>query len=130
MNKIIGVLVMYILMSVSALAYEDFSLRSADPNIKLNLWSNGDKGQGTLEVNYGSMEYRYKLTQTSRNDYTYYGWDYGYTYLTYQAKVTARNTETRKVDRYETIIKGFRSDVWGDNIYLTGIGWIPTENKR
>lgn len=130
MKKIIGVLVMCVLMSASALAYKDFSLRSADPNIKLNIWSNGDKGQGTLEVTYGSMEYRYKLIQTSRNDYTYYGWDYGYTYLTYQAKVTVRNTETRKVDRYETVIKGFCSDVWGDNIYLTGIGWIPTENMR
>jgi len=61
MKRAISVL-MLVLLSASVLAM-DFSIRSTDPDIKLNLWSKGDNGRGELKFNVDNVDITAKLKQ-------------------------------------------------------------------
>lgn len=120
-KSIVVSLAILALLATSVLAFEDFSLRSADKDIRLNINSNGEKGQGSVELKIGNIKYTYSLKQTQR----YGDW------IQYSAKVTTINTETRKVNRYETQMYGYLyQGCNADWFYLSEIGYIQVKNLR
>ncbi len=73
MKKILLVAALMFVMVSSSLAYcyqpeNKFSVRGNSDNYKLNVWSNGDKGQGEIIykaywLSNGDNQFRYKLKQ-------------------------------------------------------------------
>lgn len=91
---------MLLLMSIAVFAAgtleQPFSLRVNNDGLKVNLWSNGDKGQGILHIREGSVLTRAKLSFVEVLDNGK---------LVYHAKVTKIDFSTRSVEQYERDVR-------------------------
>jgi len=118
MKKIIFSIFLFLIFGlalVSATTQIQYSLRSIDQNTKLNVWTNGARGSGSLEVWDGKIKSTFVLTQigiTQNN------------LIIYNIKETDNDYNTRIVQKYEFYAIGFYD---GEYFYIMNY-MIPVRN--